>query len=158
MSSKPENMQQAVEQTEQLWTGLPEAEAKRRQAAGQSNSIPQITTKTSAQIIRSNALTFYTVLNTCLFILVLLTRQWVNGLFMNVIIANILIGIAQELRAKKALDQLKVITATQVRVIRDGSERLIPQEELVLGDLFHLQTGESGCCGQPRTCRAGTGG
>lgn len=142
LSSKPENTQQAVEHTEQPWTGLSAAEAKRRQAAGQGNSIPQFTTKTSAQIIRSNALTFYTVLNTCLFILVLLTRQWVNGLFMNVIIANIFIGIAQEFRAKKALDQLKVITATQVRVIRDGGERLIPQEELVLGDLFHLQSGD----------------
>ncbi len=135
----------AAENAEEILSGLSDAEANRRRAAGQGNITPQETTKTRGQIIFSNAVTFYTVLNTFLFILVLLTRQWINALFYNVIIANVFIGIAQEFRAKRALDRLKVITATQVRVIRSGHERNIPQKELVLGDVFHLLPGDQVC-------------
>ena len=125
--------------------GLTAAEVDRRRAAGQVNAIPKPESKTIPQIIRSNAVTFFTMLNFVLFVLILMTGQYVNALFMNVVVANILIGIIQEVRAKRVLDRLAIITALQVRVVRDGRELRLPQEELVLDDVFVLMPGDQVC-------------
>ncbi len=123
-------------------SGLSRAEVAQRRAAGQTNATPRSQTKTIGQIVRSNAVTFFTILNFCLFVLVIMTGQYVNALFMNVVVANIIIGIIQEVRAKRVLDRLAIITALQVRVIRDGREQQVPQEELVLDDIVVLKPGD----------------
>ncbi|MEW9553825.1 HAD-IC family P-type ATPase [Nonomuraea sp. NPDC050783] len=77
-----------------------------------------------------------------LWALILIFGEWQDGLFGLVIVANALIGIVQELRAKRTLDKLAVINEAPVRVRRDGAEREIPPQDVVLGDLILLGPGD----------------
>lgn len=98
-------------------------------------------TKTKGQIILSHTLTYFNLLNLILAGLVLLSGQYKNMLFMGVVIANSLIGIIQELRVKRLIDALSVITATKVTVVRGKTVETIPMEELQTGEIIEISTG-----------------
>lgn len=122
--------------------GLSHAEVNERICAGKVNTLPPRSGRTTADIVRANVLTRINALLGVLFILVMTTGSWINGAFGLLIIANSAIGIVQELRAKRTLDSLAVIGEAKPRVIREGSERLIEQSEIVVDDIIVVHPGD----------------
>ncbi|MCI5731150.1 MAG: HAD-IC family P-type ATPase [Eubacterium sp.] len=101
------------------------------------------TTRTVSQIIRAHTLTYFNLLNVILAGFILISGQYKNMLFMGIVISNSLIGIIQELKVKSLIDQLSVITATKAKkVINDGQIVEIPIEDLVVGDIICISTGD----------------
>ena len=128
--------------TDQSWPSLSSEEAKRLAAEGKANVSPSSASKSVKQIIFSNLFTFYNMLNLVLAALVITTGSYRNMLFLGIVISNFLIGTVQELRAKKTVDSLSVLTAPTARVIRDGKEVVLPYQELVLGDVVLIGAGD----------------
>ena len=122
--------------------GLTREEVDLRLAAGLSNAAPSAHARTIGQIIAGNLLTYFNLINVLIFILILFTGKYVNGLFMGVILINILIGTVQEIRAKIILGRLAILTAVRVAVMRDGREQIIAPEALVQDDLMILVRGD----------------
>lgn len=123
-------------------TGLTEEQVKQRIEAGQVNSNENPNTKTYKEIIRENTLTFFNFLNIVLLVFVLIVGSFKNSMFVLIIIINTVIGIIQEIRAKKALDKLAILTASKALVLRDGKKMSISTEEIVLDDILFLKTGD----------------
>jgi cation-transporting ATPase E len=122
-------------------TGLTAAEVADRVAAGQVNTIPEPPTRTVPAIIRANTLTPINLIIGILAALVLIAGSPKDALFAGVIVANSGIGIVQEIRAKRVLDRLRVVTAPHVTVRRDGTSIPITVDQLVLDDLVELRAG-----------------
>jgi len=124
-------------------TGLDDAEVARRRAAGLGNTPPPPTTRTYAQIIRENVFTF---VNNILFALglalVLVGRPMDALVSLTVISTNVVVGIVQEIRAKRTLDRIALLTRPTAAAVRNGSVTHISPDELVLGDLIALEAGD----------------
>ena len=90
-------------------TGLTEEQVKERIEAGQTNADENPNTRTYKQIVKENTLTFFNFLNLVLLVLVLMVGSFKNAFFVCIIIINTLIGIAQEIRAKKTIDKLAIL-------------------------------------------------
>ena len=127
---------------DQSWPSLSSEEAKRLAEDGKANVSPSSASKSVKQIILSNLFTFYNMLNVVLAALVITTGSYRNMLFLGIVISNFLIGTIQEIRAKKTVDSLSVLTAPTARVIRDGKEVVLPYRELVLGDVVLVGAGD----------------
>ncbi|RBY84824.1 hypothetical protein DQ240_14300 [Blastococcus sp. TF02A-26] len=123
-------------------TGLTAAEVAERVAAGAVNVAAARTSRSLAAIVRSNVLTFFNGLLTALWVVAVLTGRWQNALFGGVVVANAAIGIVQELRAKRTLDRLAVLTAPRARPVRDGREDEVAVAEVVLDDLLVVRAGD----------------
>lgn len=123
------------------YQGLTQAEVAQRQQEGRSNQPPEPQFKTDRQIIKDNTFTFFNLIFLILAILLVIVGSYVNLTFLPVIIANTIIGIIQEIRSKRTLEKLTVLHATKVTVIRNGQERMISTDQLVLDDVFILKTG-----------------
>ena len=123
-------------------TGLTDEQVNERIEQGRVNADENPNTRTYKQIVRENTLTFFNFLNLVLLVLVLLVGSYKNAFFVCIIIINTLIGIAQEIRAKKTIDKLAILTAKKSIVIREGKKWTVPTEELVLDDLVCLKTGD----------------
>lgn len=122
--------------------GLTSAEVAERVADGRTNAVASRTSRGAGQIARANVITPFNGLLTALFLVVLTTGRWQNGLFGLVVVANTAIGVVQELRAKRTLDRLAVLNAPHARVTRDGVTSEIGVEEVVADDLIVLRTGD----------------
>jgi len=122
-------------------TGLTSAEVAERVARGEVNLIPESPTRTVGQIVRGNVLTPVNLIIAILAALVLLAGSPKDALFAGVIVANSVIGVVQELRAKRTLDRLRVVSAPRVHVRRDGETVDLQVHELVLDDVVELRTG-----------------
>ncbi|MEE3467911.1 MAG: HAD-IC family P-type ATPase [Eubacterium sp.] len=104
-------------------------------------------TKSVSQIIAAHTLTYFNFLNLVLCVLVLISGQYKNMLFMGVVISNALIGIIQELRVKKLIDRLSVLTASKARVVaEDGSIEEYAIEDLQVGWTVRLAAGDQIVC------------
>ena len=123
-------------------TGLTDEQVNERIAEGKVNADENPNTRTYKQIIKENTLTFFNFLNIVLLVLVLLVGSYKNAFFVCIIVINTLIGIAQEIRAKKTIDKLAILTARKSVVIREGQKWTVPTEELVLDDIVCLKTGD----------------
>ena len=123
-------------------TGLTDEQVNARIAEGKVNADENPNTRTYKQIVRENTLTFFNFLNLVLLVLVLLVGSYKNAFFVCIIIINTLIGIAQEIRAKKTIDKLAILTARKSVVIREGQKWTVPTKELVLDDVVCLKTGD----------------
>ena len=123
-------------------TGLTDEQVNERIAEGKVNADENPNTRTYKQIVRENTLTFFNFLNLVLLVLVLMVGSYKNAFFVCIIIINTLIGIAQEIRAKKTIDKLAILTARKSVVIREGEKWTVPTEELVLDDVVCLKTGD----------------
>ncbi len=108
--------------------------------------------KTKAQIIRSHTITYFNILNLILAGLIVVSGQYKNMLFMGIVISNSLIGIIQELKVKKLIDALAVITATKARLVTDNGIRQVPIEELAVQDRIQVSAGDQ----IPADCRVCT--
>ena len=125
-----------------MLTGLTDEQVNERIEQGKVNADENPNIRTYKQIVRENTLTFFNFLNLVLLVLVLLVGSYKNAFFVCIIIINTLIGIAQEIRAKKTIDKLAILTAKKSIVIREGKKWTVPTEELVLDDLVCLKTGD----------------
>ena len=122
--------------------GLDAGAVRERVAQGLTNAAEERTSRTMTEIVRANVLTrFNAILGTMLAIIVIVGPLQ-DALFGVVLLANALIGIVQELRAKRALDRLAVLNAPVACVVRGGHESEIPIADIVLDDLIELRTGD----------------
>ena len=101
-------------------TGLTNEQVQERIAEGKVNVNENPNTRTYKQIILENTLTFFNFLNLVLLVLVLFVRSYKNSMFMGIILINTVIGIVQEIKAKKTLEKLSVLNAPKATAIRDG--------------------------------------
>ena len=122
--------------------GLAAAEVAERKKLGQVNKHGKGTGRSVAQILRANIFTRVNAILGVLCAIVLSTGSIINAAFGLLIIANSAVGVIQELRAKKTLDQLRIVGESEPTVIRDGEEKAIPQHEVVLGDIIKLRSGD----------------
>ena len=121
--------------------GLTAAEVADRVARGQVNDVPPVPTRTVAQIVRANVFTQFNAILGAMLAIILVVGPLQDALFGLVLIANAGIGIVQELRAKRTLDRLTVLTAPRARVMRDGEVREIGVGEVVLDDVLDAGAG-----------------
>ncbi|HJP87868.1 MAG TPA: HAD-IC family P-type ATPase [Candidatus Limnocylindrales bacterium] len=123
--------------------GLTEAEAERRRAAGLGNAALPPTSRTYLQILRENVFTF---INNILFALgaalIVVGRPTDALVSVSVIATNVIVGIAQEIRAKRTLDHIALLTQPTATLVRDGKARDVPPTELVVGDLIQIGPGD----------------
>ena len=123
-------------------TGLTNEEVQERIAQGQVNNNENPNTRTYKQIILENTLTFFNFLNLVLLVLVLVVGSYKNSMFVGIIFINTVIGIIQEIRAKKTIDKLAILTESKTVVLREGKKWKISTEKLVVDDLIFLKAGE----------------
>lgn len=126
---------------ELCFQGLTQAEVEARIADGQVNAIQDSSNRSVKDIVMGNTLTFFNFINIVLLALVLSVHSYKNMLFIFIIIANTLIGIFQEIKAKITLDKLKILTVSHVDVIRDGVKKSVTVSELVKDDVILLKSG-----------------
>ncbi|HEV3451659.1 MAG TPA: HAD-IC family P-type ATPase [Acidimicrobiia bacterium] len=123
-------------------TGLTAAEVRDRVSRGLTNGGGERTSRSYGEIIRANVLTRFNAILGTLLVVVLVVGHPQDGLFGFVLVANSLIGIVQEVLAKRKLDALAVLSAPRARVVRDGEPAEVAIEEIVLDDLCELRTGD----------------
>lgn len=128
-----------------VYKGLTEAEVENQVHMGRVNQTGESIFKTNKEIIRDHTLTYFNFLNLFLGILILVSGQFKNITFMGVIIVNTLIGIVQEMKVKKLVDRLAVITASKATVIRGGEVKEIDIHDVVVKDTMVLATGNQVC-------------
>jgi len=123
-------------------TGLTRAQVAERVADGRTNQVPARSSRSLGAIVRANVFTWFNGLIGTLFVIMLVVGPIQDSLFGFVIIFNALIGIVQELRAKRTLDSLAIVGEARPRVRRDGAEQQVQSDELVLDDVVLLGPGE----------------
>ena len=125
--------------------GLTGQEVEERIRSGQVNRMENHMVKTNKEIVKAHLLTYFNFLNLFLAILVLITGQFKNMTFMGVVIVNAVIGIVQELKVKKVVDKLTVLTASKAHVVREGEKYEIDIEEVVKDDILIVTNGDQIC-------------
>lgn len=125
--------------------GLTSEEVRERIDNGQTNHTDISTQKTVGQIVKSNLLTYFNLIFLILTVLLCIVGSFRNLTFLPVIIGNTVIGIFQELRAKKTLDKMSMLNAPHSIVVRDGEQQQIQSEELVKDDIIILSAGNQIC-------------
>ncbi|PSK98099.1 cation-transporting ATPase E [Murinocardiopsis flavida] len=125
-----------------LADGLTSAQVAERIADGRTNDVPVRASRTLGQIIRANLLTRINAMVAVLFAIIAVIGPVQDGLFALIIVFNTLIGIVQELRAKRTLDRLAIVNAAHPRVVRDGRVADVPAQDLVLDDVVELGQGD----------------
>lgn len=123
--------------------GLNRQEVEYRENNGLSNEEKVKYTRTTKQIILSNTITLFNILNISLVVLVLTTGSLQNALFASTMIFNTIIAIYQEFKSKRILEKLKVTEQDTVTVIREGKKEEIPKEKIVIDDIIYLSSGDS---------------
>ena len=124
-------------------TGLTSAEVADRQARGLTNQLDNTTSRRLCDIIRANVLTPFNGLITALAVATWLANgNPINSLFFIAMLLNIIVGVAQEVKAKIVLDRLAIMVKPSVKVIRDGHRQTIASSEVVLGDYIVLGLGD----------------
>src|SRR5579862_7197359 len=118
--------------------GLSAADVADRERRGLVNRADERTSRSFVEIARANILTRFNAILATMFVLILVFGQARDSLFGFVLVANALLGIVQEWRAKVTLDRLAVLSAPQARVVRDGEVRAIDVEDVVLDDLLEI--------------------
>ena len=125
--------------------GLTSEEVRERIDNGLTNHTDISTQKTVGQIVKSNLLTYFNLIFLILTVLLCIVGSFRNLTFLPVIIGNTVIGIFQELRAKKTLDKMSMLNAPHSIVVRDGEQQQIQSEDLVKDDIIILAAGNQIC-------------
>ena len=122
--------------------GLTSREVEERTRDGRVNLVPDAPTRTIGQIVRANVLTPVNGIISVMFVLIMIAAPGPDALFAGVVISNSVIGIAQEVRAKRELDRLAVLNAPKARVVRDGRSSEIGVSGVVADEVLELQPGD----------------
>lgn len=123
-------------------TGLSSAEVAARQQQGKTNRPPKSPTKTVGQIVRDNVCSYFNLVFVVLACMLASVGSWLNMGFLGVVFWNTLIGVVQQLRAKKTIDQLTLVSARKVRCLRDGTWTSCLSEDLVQDDVVAFGAGD----------------
>ena len=129
-----------LEQTEKI-RGLTAQQVAERKEKGLWNKKAESATKTTKEIVKSNVFTYFNLIFLVIALLLIGVGAFRDLTFLPIIVANTLIGIVQEIRSKKVLDDLSILNSPKTRVIREGSKKEIPAEELVMDDIVELSAG-----------------
>jgi cation-transporting ATPase E len=121
--------------------GLSDADVAARIAAGQVNVVPEPPDRTLGQIVAANTFTVVNAIMLTLFVLVLVAGSPQDGLFVGVVISNSVIGVVQEVRARRELRRLEVVTEPRAVVVRNGIALEIATDEIVIDDVVELRLG-----------------
>lgn len=141
--AEPEKKPQRVKRVRtDASTGLTDDQVQERILKGQTNHTPNRNVKTYKRIFFENTVTFFNILCLAVAISLICVGAWSNCLFMAIIIINTAIGIIQEIRAKKTIEKLSLLTAPAVKVVRSGIERTITTDEVVIDDIVVLSNGK----------------
>jgi cation-transporting ATPase E len=122
--------------------GLTAEEVRDRVSRGLSNDAGDRTSRTYSEIIRANVFTRFNAILGTMLAVILVVGQIQDATFGIILVANAAIGIVQEIRAKRTLDRLAVLSAPKARVVRAGDVSEIAVEDVVLDDLLELRTGD----------------
>ena len=122
--------------------GLSAAEVADRVARGLVNDVPGAPTRTVGQVVAANLLTRFNLLLGSLLAVILVVGPLQDALFGLVIVANTVVGIVQEVRAKRTLDQLEVVNAPRAKVVRDGRLAELAVGQVVLDDVLEAAPGD----------------
>ena len=126
--------------------GLSRDQVEEQIRGGWVNHAPVSAARSKADIILANTLTFFNCIFVILAVWLMMAGSSVKNLmFLVVVICNTVIGICQELRAKRAVDELNLVAQKTVRTVRDGALWSVPQEELVRDDIVVLSAGDQIC-------------
>ncbi len=131
-----------TEDPEYLEHGLVTEQVAERVARGQTNDVPDRASRSVKDIVRANVFTRINAILGILLLIVLATGSIVDGMFGLLIVANSSIGIIQEVRAKRTLDKLAIVSQTRPVVRRNGSSGELPPREVVLDDIIELGPGD----------------
>lgn len=122
--------------------GLSLDQVQERIEKGQTNQTPNRNVKTYKRIFFENTVTFFNILCLAVAISLICVGAWSNCIFMIIILVNTAIGIIQEIRAKKTIEKLSLLTAPAVKVVRSGMEQTITTDEVVIDDILVLSNGK----------------
>lgn len=122
-------------------SGLSSFEVEKRKNEGKVNISSNLKTKSVKRIFYDNIVTLFNLINVVLFIALLLVGSYKNILFMGVVLTNIAIGVFQEIRSKRSVDKLSILSERKISVLRDGKECEISREDIVLDDVIVLSRG-----------------
>lgn len=125
--------------------GLTDEEVRQRVEEGLTNRADISTDKTTKEIVISNVFTYFNLIFLVITILLIMVGSFRNLTFLPIIIGNTVIGIVQEIRAKKTLEKMSLLNAPRADVIRNGSVKQISTEELVKDDVILLTAGKQIC-------------
>jgi cation-transporting ATPase E len=140
-SQQPRSL--APKQGGALLAGLSDEEAADRRARGDGNVAPPSTGRSYWQILRENLFTFINITLFGLGIALALLGRWLDAIVSTcVILTNVVVSVVQEVRAKRTLDKIALLTRPQVTLIRSGQEREAPPEEIVIGDVLKVGPGD----------------
>ena len=126
-------------------TGLTDEEVRQRVEEGLTNRADISTDKTTKEIVIPNVFTYFNLIFLVITILLIMVGSFRNLTFLPIIIGNTVIGIVQEIRAKKTLEKMSLLNAPRADVIRNGSVKQISTEELVKDDVILLTAGKQIC-------------
>ena len=126
-------------------TGLTDEEVRQRVEEGFTNRTDISTDKTTKEIVISNVFTYFNLIFLVITILLIMVGSFRNLTFLPIIIGNTVIGIVQEIRAKKTLEKMSLLNAPRADVIRNGSVKQISTDELVKDDVILLTAGKQIC-------------
>lgn len=126
-------------------TGLTDEEVRQRVEEGLTNRADISTDKTTKEIVISNVFTYFNLIFLVITILLIMVGSFRNLTFLPIIIGNTVIGIVQEIRAKKTLEKMSLLNAPHADVIRNGSVKRISTEKLVKDDVILLTAGKQIC-------------
>ena len=122
--------------------GLTSQQVQEHRLHGWTNKAVEPPSKTTKEIIHENVFTYFNLIFVVLAVLLCLVGSFRDLTFLPVIIANTLIGIVQEIRAKQVLDKLTMLNAPRASVVRDGKRTMINAEELVIDDIVVFKAGD----------------
>ena len=125
--------------------GLSKEQLEKRQADGFVNIAPKKNGKTYKSIFFSNIFTFFNLLTFIVAAALIAVRSYENLFFLAIITLNIAIGIFLEIRAKRKIDKLSLMSAPSALVVRDGEKQAVPVGEVVLDDIIYLEPGKQIC-------------
>ncbi|MGW5310495.1 HAD-IC family P-type ATPase [Nocardia thailandica] len=123
-------------------TGLTAAQVEQRRRDGLTNDVPARASRSVRDIVRANVFTRINAILGVLFVLVMSTGSIIDGMFGLLIVANSAVGIIQEVRAKRTLDKLAIVSQAKPTVRRDGVATQVSPGEVVLDDLIELGPGD----------------
>ena len=123
------------------FSGLSSEEVRKRISEGKVNTSSTLKTKSVKRIFYDNIVTLFNLINVVLFVALLLVGSYKNMLFIGVVLANIAIGIVQEIRSKRSVDKLTILSEKKISVLRDGKISEISRENIVIDDIIVLSRG-----------------
>ncbi len=142
LKKNPENIKRYETDVE---SGLPDDIVEKRVFDNLLNTSKKGSTKSIKKIIFSNIFTFFNIVTISIAVWLMTVQAWTDLVFLVIVTANVVIGIYQEIKAKKAIDRLSLISAPTTHVVRGGNEQEINVEDVVLDDILVLKSGNQIC-------------